>query len=850
MTLSSATGRKVFALRLVSPFVLGAGVFALAEPVAMASDSALKFHSSFMYQGAGAPAQAGQLALDELAQRNELGPGRYRVEVNLNLRPFDQREIDFVAGAHGRLQPCLSSALLEELGVNLSAVEQPQLTEQPCIDLQAAIPGAFSDFDSSNLTLSISVPQIAMRRENHRTVASERWDPGINTAFVNYQAGLQYGHGANGRANQNQSLFLVSGVNLGAWRLRSSQSLRNDDLGRKWERAYSYVERDVPGTFARLTLGETYTGGDVLNSVPIIGATLASDMSMLPDSAQSYAPVIRGVAQSRARLEVLQNGYPIYSTYVSAGPYEIDDLSTGGGSGELEIVLTEADGQVRRFTQAYSGLNNLMRQGTWRYRASAGRYNAASQGAQPMLWQGDMARGIGWQSTVYGGLLFSDFYQARNLGLSRDFAGFGALSLDVTQSEADIGADAHKLQGVSYAIRYGKSFTSRTNVRFAGYRYSTEKYRDFAEALAERTHDSGFRGSRRSRLEASLFQGVGKNTSFSLSLSREDFWRSDYERKQFQMYFNTYHRGVSYSLYASQSLADQRTPSDREFGLALTLPLATTPRATVSYDARKSGDQWTQRGAVSGTFDNHRYSYNASVSQRAQRQQSAAVSLAHQAPYAGLSAGYTQGNNYDNLSISASGAMLLHDDGVAFGPYMGETMALVHVIDTPGVEVANTTAVKTNARGYALVPNLQPYRVNQIALRSDHLGPELNIDNGTTQLVPTRGAVVKATFTASRQQPVVISARDSDGQPLPFGAQVLNAAGKALSVVGQAGQIMLASLEKPQTLHVQWADSLCQLHLDPQTMTSRDGYRLQALACDANPPTIGTRPLQEHADDV
>jgi len=84
----------------------------------------------------------------------------------------------------------------------------------------------------------------------------------------------------------------------------------------------------------------------VFRSLPFKGVQLASDLGMLPDVLQSYAPVIRGVAQTRAKLEVLHNGYPIYSTYVAAGPYEIDDLGIGGGSGELEIVLTEADGQA------------------------------------------------------------------------------------------------------------------------------------------------------------------------------------------------------------------------------------------------------------------------------------------------------------------------------------------------------------------------------------------------------------------------------------------------------------------------------------------------------------------------
>lgn len=850
MTRSSATGCPAFPLRLVRPMMLGAGIFALAQPSVSASEPPLRFHSHFMYQGAGAPNDAGQLALDELGRRNELGPGRYRVEVSVNLRMIEPREVDFFSGAEGRLQPCVSAALLEELGVNLDAIADPQTLKAACVDLGAAIPGAFSDFDSSQLALTVSIPQIALRRDSHTNVPQERWDAGINSAFVNYQMGMQMGRGADGRTRHSQDLFLLSGVNFGAWRLRSSQTLRNDETGRQWQRAYTYVERDVPGTLARLTLGETYTGGDVFRSVPIIGATLASDMSMLPDSAQNYAPVIRGVAQSRARLEVLQNGYSIYTTYVSAGPYVIDDLSTGGGSGELEIVLTEADGQVRRFSQAYSGLTNLMRQGVWRYRVSGGRYNSPGQSAQPMLWQADMARGIGWQSTLYGGLFLNDFYQARNLGLSRDFGGFGALSVDATQSAADTNSHS-RLQGVSYALRYGKSFASRTNLRFAGYRYSTENYRDFDEALAERTRDSNFRGSRRSRLEAALYQSVGKRSSFSLTLSRENFWRSDYERKQFQLYFNTSHGGVSYNLYASQSLADQRTASDRQFGISVSLPLGTAKRRSMlSMDARKSGDQWSERATLSGVFNENRYSYNASVGNQGQGQRTAAVSLAHQGPFASMSGGYTQGNDYNNLSLNASGGLLVHGDGVAFGPYLGETMGLVHVANTPGVSVAHTTAVQTNAQGYALIPNLRPYRINQVELRTDHLGPEVMLENGTAQLVPTRGAVVRADFTAHRMEPIVINALGLDGKPLPFGAQVLNQRGDMLGVVGQAGQIMLASLAEAQTLHVQWAQSLCQLHLDPETMSARDGYRLQELTCDRNPPATANLPQREFTDDA
>ncbi|WP_163004526.1 fimbria/pilus outer membrane usher protein, partial [Pseudomonas viridiflava] len=106
-----------------------------------------------------------------------------------------------------------------------------------------------------------------------------------------------------GRRN-SADLYLNSGINLGAWRLRSNQSIRHDEEGgRQWKRAYAYAQRDLPGTHANLTLGETYTTGDVFASVPIEGALIRTDQEMLPDALQGYAPVIRGVAQSRAKLE-------------------------------------------------------------------------------------------------------------------------------------------------------------------------------------------------------------------------------------------------------------------------------------------------------------------------------------------------------------------------------------------------------------------------------------------------------------------------------------------------------------------------------------------------------------------
>ncbi|WP_250552385.1 fimbria/pilus outer membrane usher protein, partial [Escherichia coli] len=54
------------------------------------------------------------------------------------------------------------------------------------------------------------------------------------------------------------------------------------------------------------------------DSVQMTGIKLETDTSMLPDSEQGFAPVVRGIANSDAQVVIKQNGYVIYQTWVSA----------------------------------------------------------------------------------------------------------------------------------------------------------------------------------------------------------------------------------------------------------------------------------------------------------------------------------------------------------------------------------------------------------------------------------------------------------------------------------------------------------------------------------------------------
>lgn len=46
---------------------------------------------------------------------------------------------------------------------------------------------------------------------------------------------------------------------------------------------------------------------------------LGSDENMVPYNQREFAPVVRGIARTQARIEVRQNGYLIQSRIVSPG---------------------------------------------------------------------------------------------------------------------------------------------------------------------------------------------------------------------------------------------------------------------------------------------------------------------------------------------------------------------------------------------------------------------------------------------------------------------------------------------------------------------------------------------------
>lgn len=807
---------------------------------ATAPVGAAQFNPMFL-QNKGA-----QVDLRYFEQVNGVVPGNYNVDLYLNQRLERRENITFAIDDEGdaaNAQPILTLALLREIGVDVDRLKQEGIVSPDSLDsdpvILLRIEGASVEMDASRLALHLSVPQAYIKRRSRGYVDPSLWDDGITAFFSNYQLNYNRNSG-EGMRNDYGYLGLRNGFNIGQWRLRNDASISQ---GTGTERHFSsnrtYLEHDVTSLKGRFAIGQLYTNGDIFDSSRFRGFQLSSDIGMLPDNESGYAPVVRGIAETHATVEVRQNGYVIYSTTVSPGAFEIRDIYPGGSNGDLEVTIIESDGRRRSFSQAYSYLPVMVRRGTLQYSLSLGKYDNDGE-KTPNLLQSTAVYGATDNLTTYGGLLGADGYNAINLGLGLNTP-VGGMSLDVTNSRSRP-SHGKATTGQSARFLYSKTLDS-TNTTFTmvGYRYSTSGYRTLSEhiqEMAEADRQDFVSARPKNRLDLSINQSVGNNGSVFLSAGETNYWDRIGNTWRIQLGYSGNVGEVSFSISASHTQsAGASQASDNQLAMSVSIPFGSSARSQrlySSYTHAGKGDDSLQTG-VSGYLDDaSTLSYSAQAGKSGQ-ERSGSVGMGWDAPSAKLAGNYAKSGSSRHLDLTATGSVVAHSGGVTFGQPVGETFALVEVPGVKGARLEGASG-RTDGAGYTLEGYVQPYRYNDLNLDTQTLGTDVDVSESSTRVVPRRGAVVKARFAASSGRRVQFSLLQSTGASLPFGAQLFEGE-RLLAVVDNQSRALVFGIPDKGQLHARWAGGSCRI---PYTLPERDAslvYDQVNAACSAQPVT-------------
>lgn len=243
-------------------------------------------------------------------------------------------------------------------------------------------------------------------------------------------------------------------------------------------------------------------------------------------------------------------------------------------------------------------------------------------------------------------------------------------------------------------------------------------------------------------------------------------------------------------------------------------------RVTYSASRDASGKVINQAGLGGTALDDSNLSWSATQGYGRRDGDSGDLSLDYQGGYGNLSAGYGYSSDYRQVRYGVSGSAVLHSEGLTMGQPLGTTNVLIAAPGASGVSVENGKGIRTDWRGYTVVPYASMYRENRVALDVSQLDGRTDIDNPVTHVVPTRGALARADFKALTGRRTMMTLTHN-GRLLPFGTTVISTYGISSGIVGDGGQVWLSGLQSQGELKAQWGkgpDQQCRVryHLPEQ----------------------------------
>ena len=810
----------------------------------------VEFNPAFFPGGAGGQ----QIDISKFSQGNVVLPGSYRTDVYLNGQWIGRETLSFVAvEGQDSAQMCLERDALLRLGIDLDAAQRQSLEAgapapapfKSCAGIATYLPGASSQFDSGENRLSLQVPQIYLTRQARGYVDPQHWDSGIDAAFVRYNANT-FATQANGRSFNSNYLGLNTGLNLGDWHFRHNGSYSATDTASGYQSSSTYVQRDWSSLKSQMMVGEIYTSGELFDSVRLRGASLFSDDRMLPDSLTGFAPVVRGIAETNARVTIRQRGVLLDEVSVAPGPFVLNDLFATGYGGDLTVTITEADGRQREFIVPFATNANLLRPGYSRYSVSVGQLDEIGLRHPPTMMQATYQQGLTNLLTGYAGTVVGEDYNSQLLGAAFNTP-LGALSFDVTHSNAQLPGSGSR-DGQSLQVRYSKNFSeSGTHFALGAYRYSTEGFLSVRDAA--RVRDLAIDGlsldnvSRlRDRMDISLNQALGSGSAY-LTGSLQNYWNRNSGNLTFSTGYSGSWKNMHYTLSAQRTKDLLSDRVDKQVELSVSLPLGSGARAptltTTAYNgSQNSGERFNLGGTLG---ERSELTYGVGGSRTHGSGSSATADVKYQASHGALSAGYGQSDAYRAMSAGVTGGIVAHSGGVTFAPELGETIGIVQAPGAQGARINGNHGSQVGKSGYAVVPHLTPYRQNVVELDPKDLSVDVELKTSAQNIAPRAGSVVKLQFDTVSGQAILITALLEDGNPMPFGADVFDEEGNSVGIVGQGSKAFVRVSRPEGVLTVKWgsnANASCRLQYSLKKEPGADAtnrlHHLNAGTCQTN----------------
>ncbi len=779
----------------------------------------------------------------QFSRRDFIMPGSYHLTLKVNNeRIGNAQDINIILPNTTSYNlfdvACIPKDFVKNLGIKEEFISLIKYRDNDkCIDA-SSLEGTFAEIDLSTLTLSITIPQSYLEYSDPSWIPPYRWEEGVNGFILDYSLTGSLTRRNSGSKESYLSANGTTGVNIGVWRLRADYQANYRRSTGNYNHQYSdtrlsriFAYRSLKKIASVLTLGENYFYSSIFDSWQYLGLSIENDETMMPPKLTGYAPEIIGIAKTNATVIVKSHERIVLETTVPPGPFRIQTLDSSI-RGTLKVTIREENGEEQQFDITTAALPYLTRPGQYRYKLAIGKPRVNGRELQGDLTaSGEMSYGLNNIWSIYGGLILSKNYQTLSTGFGRDLFTLGSISFDVTQSRAQMLNKV--LTGRSYRLSYSKSFDeARTDITFAGYRFSDETYRTLQQTLDERRT-----GIETQSHKESYQVNINKYfDSFSLGANYQynTYWNSNTE-EQHNIYlstaFNWNKLGLkNINLTASATRSIRTGYQDDSLNLQLSVPLTQSSSISFSegYSRDKNGQRSTTHNIGYSKYSDQR-SYNLNVGYQNNQNQGSQTSfsgyLNQNLAYASVSgnASYMP-SEYHSIGGAINGGITVIKEGVAMhqAAYGGTRL----VIDTPNAAniPLNGGVYQTNIFGLAVIPNVSNYRKTMASINTSKLPSNIEALETVVDATLTRGAIGYRSLNVIQGEKIFSRIKLADNAYPPFGASIRNQKNIELGIVGEQGMSWIVGVHPQGSLNLYWGNKQqCTITI-PDIINSQASY--------------------------
>jgi outer membrane usher protein len=519
--------------------------------------------------------------------------------------------------------------------------------------------------------------------------------------------------------------------------------------------------RDMPERLASLRVGDGISApGAWGRSVRFGGMQFGTNFATQPTLVTTPLLAARGEAVVPSTVDVFINGRTVASETVPPGPFSIENLPAITGTGQLQVVVTDALGRQQILTQPYYSGSTLLRAGLNEYSLEVGAiredYGLESFAYGELLAEGTFRRGI------------TDTFTAELHGETQ-IDGASALGLDTAWQIGTLGVVT--VTAAAGADREDSGWLAGLGVERSGRQLHLFARTQLASERFVHIGRSAFEPRPRQRSFAGIGVDLARLGSLQVAYGRQSYWDAEGVETLGVSYSVSLRRYGFVSLFANHARS-QDSQTDVYLGWTMPMGNRRTVGSSLSYrpdqpigdsvEARATLQQNLPAGSGTG------YYLSASSTEDAE----ARVSYQGRAGRAGVE--YSRRSDTDGWRATALGGLTITSAGVLPTRWLDQSFAVVQVADYPDltVYVENQPIGRTDRKGRVLLDRLRPYDTNKVSLDPAELPLDAFLSSPTAQLTPAyrSGAVVR--FPITRASAATMRLVQDNGEPVPAGARV------------------------------------------------------------------------------